>query len=112
MMISRKQVNGIEGYSVPSNELLQKPVLSSKWVNGKKKSFIDFERKNKEFLPPPGKYINPSDWAVELTNRSSGGSPLKGKFLKSNRATIPTDIQAYYKKDVRPDPGFYHKESS
>lgn len=42
-----------------------------------------------------------------MTDYSSGGSPLKGKFLKGNRITLSAEIIIQNKKAGMPGPGTY-----
>lgn len=61
----------------------------------------------KSFLPPANKYISHKDWQKDLQHYSSGGSPLKGKFLKGERITLSAEIIKASKKIANPGPGAY-----
>jgi hypothetical protein len=58
-------------------------------------------------MPPPNHYNVTPDWKEEMTSYALGGSPNKGKFLKSEKITLCAEIIKHSKKEAKPGPGTY-----
>jgi hypothetical protein len=81
--------------------------MSIKWVKkDKKDGYLDFAVKSKKDVPAANAYLGCSDWKKELDSLLYGGSPNKGKFLKSKRRTQEAEILEN-KKELKPGPGTY-----
>jgi hypothetical protein len=101
-IVRRKEDFGIEGYHIAEfNAALDKP-LTTKFVPSKRKTFIDFAVKQKDFVPVPTRY----NVAKGLLDPKRGLMTSKGK-----RKFISEEIAEYAKKYKKPDPGAYDIKS-
>jgi hypothetical protein len=91
---------GIEYYSPPKMEraYLLGP-KNAKMEKSKLSNFADLEAKNKAFVPGPSHYSTATDWSKMIKGNS-------GKFLKSQRLTLPMEIMKNKEKGT-PSPGQY-----
>ena len=92
---------GIDYYSPPKWEraYLIKP-RNIKIGTTKNKNFAEIEAKNKAFVPAPNIYNTAQEWTKKGNN---------GKFLKSQRLTLPMEIIKNKDKGT-PSPGQYNTE--
>lgn len=90
---------GIEYYQIPKVErayLLK--AQETKFSKSKGKNFVEIEAKKKAFIPGP-QYNTTYDWTKMINGNS-------GKFLKSQRLTLPMEIIKNKEKGT-PSPGQY-----
>ena len=98
-IVRRKEDFGIDGYHIPEfNAALDKPLTSKFDPSKKRKTFIDFAVKQKEFVPVPTRY----NVAKGLLDPKRGLMTSKGK-----RKFFSEEIAEYAKKYKKPDPGAY-----
>ena len=98
-IVKRKEDFGIDGYHIPEfNAALDKPQTTKFDPSKKRKTFIDFAVKQKEFVPVPSRY----NIAKGLLDPKRGLMTSKGK-----RKFFSEEIADWAKKNKKPDPGTY-----
>jgi hypothetical protein len=98
-IVQRKEDFGIDGYYIPEfNAALDKPLVYKFSPSKKRKTFIDFAVKQKDFVPPATRY----NVAKGLLDPKRGLMTSKGP-----RKFISEEIAHFAKKNKKPDPGAY-----
>lgn len=98
-IVQRKEDFGIDGYFIPEfNAALDKPLVYKFSPTKKRKTFIDFAVKQKDFVPASTRY----NIAKGLLDPKRGLLTSKGP-----RKFISEEIAHFAKKNKKPDPGAY-----
>eukprot|EP00347_Sterkiella_histriomuscorum_P017488 403349166 len=99
----RKQQNwGVEGYNIRKFDPYLDKVHCLQIKDTKNMTYIDMAVKAKEYLPSPQKY-------------ETSGSLIDNKrhgFGKSERITLPTEIEKTSRRELKPGPGTYDNKQN
>ena len=86
--------HGVEGYNLAATVTNLDRSLCTKIHKGTKKTFIDDYLKEKKHVPAAN---------YNVLHHPGAQSSIINAFSKDKRHTIPSDIEKYFKKNIRPE---------